>query len=354
MVGPSLPMILSLLEGTIFSKNEAQSGGGALATDDLASAQVSDAIFIDNKSLTGTGGAIHMQAPLIMTHTQVISNSAAAGGGVFALNDTTITNGHFEGNKVPSLSGGGGLAVGGNLTLRQSTFIRNAAFTGAGVLVEGKLQLNGNRFEENIAVEAVSLAATPRGVGNRLVNNLWLDPNTFGVEETEIIAFNRRNDQVTPEIEMLHNTIANPERVKSPALTVGAVNLTFENNIMANYEIGFEPEFESVINSAHNLFFGVTPSIFTEGNDNFSGEPQFEDPIGRDFRLQASSPARDAGPDVGVAVDFDGAPRPSGLRFDLGAYELQVEPPSPAPTPTPNPEPSPDDGFTFYLPLISK
>lgn len=40
-----------------------------------------------------------------------------------------------------------------------------------------------------------------------------------------------------------------------------------------------------------------------------------------DFRLQAGSPAIDAGEDVGLARDFDGNPVPWGLAPDIGAYE---------------------------------
>ena len=49
----------------------------------------------------------------------------------------------------------------------------------------------------------------------------------------------------------------------------------------------------------------------------------FVDPARRDFRLEAGSPAIDAGVDLGAAVptDIEGTKRPRGKGWDLGAYE---------------------------------
>ena len=52
-----------------------------------------------------------------------------------------------------------------------------------------------------------------------------------------------------------------------------------------------------------------------------------------DFRLTDGSMARDAGIPIGAnLVDYDGNPRPSGSRFDVGAFELQDGAPPPAGT----------------------
>jgi hypothetical protein len=53
-------------------------------------------------------------------------------------------------------------------------------------------------------------------------------------------------------------------------------------------------------------------------------DPVFLDRLNEDLRLQATSPAVDAGSDLraeGVTSDFDGIRRPQGPGFDLGAFE---------------------------------
>ncbi len=49
-------------------------------------------------------------------------------------------------------------------------------------------------------------------------------------------------------------------------------------------------------------------------------DPIFINPATHDFHIAPNSPARDV-VDVGPASDFDGDPRPRGLRFDIGADE---------------------------------
>lgn len=65
-----------------------------------------------------------------------------------------------------------------------------------------------------------------------------------------------------------------------------------------------------------------------------NADPEFVDPFNEDFHLQATSPAVDAGVIPQVYATFlslygidiseaaDGTPRPGGLAFDLGAYEV--------------------------------
>ncbi len=55
-------------------------------------------------------------------------------------------------------------------------------------------------------------------------------------------------------------------------------------------------------------------------------DPLFVDPVNGDFRLQADSPAIDAGTCIGAPDhDRDGNPRPVGATCDIGAYEYRPE-----------------------------
>jgi regulation of enolase protein 1 (concanavalin A-like superfamily) len=63
------------------------------------------------------------------------------------------------------------------------------------------------------------------------------------------------------------------------------------------------------------------------GTGNLSSDPLFVDATNGDFRLQACSPAIDAGISTGApAIDLDGNPRPINSGFDMGAYEFQSTP----------------------------
>jgi hypothetical protein len=51
-------------------------------------------------------------------------------------------------------------------------------------------------------------------------------------------------------------------------------------------------------------------------------DPMFVDEVNGNYHLKPGSPAVDKS-DIGPAIDLDGNPRPRGVKFDLGAYEVQ-------------------------------
>lgn len=75
----------------------------------------------------------------------------------------------------------------------------------------------------------------------------------------------------------------------------------------------------------HTGFAAYQSGSGQDSHSSFS-DPQLIDPAGSDFHIAAVSAAVDAGDPTFVAgpgeTDLDGAPRISGLRVDLGAYEL--------------------------------
>lgn len=95
------------------------------------------------------------------------------------------------------------------------------------------------------------------------------------------------------------------------------------------------------INSDYNIFYPVSGKQFVHVQDmnlsewlaqNISGhtfdpntiiaDPLFIDRPGRNFHLQPTSPAIDAGVFVGLTEDYEGNPIPQGNGTDIGAYEF--------------------------------
>lgn len=80
-----------------------------------------------------------------------------------------------------------------------------------------------------------------------------------------------------------------------------------------------------VINAAKAVHPGATTEMENNVVTNDESVIRFVDASNMDFRLNNGSQAIDAGTDLSsydISDDCDGNPRPSGLGFDLGAYEF--------------------------------
>jgi len=97
----------------------------------------------------------------------------------------------------------------------------------------------------------------------------------------------------------------------------------------------------------HNLYHLASPEVTTLGLALDEGEQVAEsrllDPTEYDFRLQAESPAIDAGAYLGYPLDYDDNAVPLGSAPDLGAFEYGAGATSPTPTATPTAPADPDE-----------
>ncbi|MBN1944226.1 MAG: lamin tail domain-containing protein, partial [Bradymonadales bacterium] len=77
----------------------------------------------------------------------------------------------------------------------------------------------------------------------------------------------------------------------------------------------------------HNLVWGNATNYVGNaqaGSGDISQDPLFVNPAAKDYRVHGWSPAVDTGIEWTLTTDFDGNARPSGVTFDLGAFEIQI------------------------------
>ncbi len=156
-----------------------------------------------------------------------------------------------------------------------------------------------------------------------LIRNNLVDAfvNVFLVNDTSISIFNN-----TMIGNLSQNVNLYPTGVQ---INAGTTNTIIENNIFYNqpgniiYVKGAQP-----ISGKNIIYRDDSQPIYSNdtynpANDLWDINPLFVDSKNGDYRLQASSPAIDAGYNLGQSVpnDFTGTARPQGQDYDIGAYE---------------------------------
>lgn len=109
------------------------------------------------------------------------------------------------------------------------------------------------------------------------------------------------------------------------AINIDTASASITNTIVASHAVGINGT-ASTVTENYNLFFGNTADTagtVSGGVGSGGGDPRFVDPAAGDYHLTALSAARNTGVNAGVAVDFDGDPRPIGGGFDIGYDETR-------------------------------
>ena len=73
-----------------------------------------------------------------------------------------------------------------------------------------------------------------------------------------------------------------------------------------------------------NLIDYDGPGTILPGTANIWGDPAFVDPVAGDYHIRSGSGAIDGGVNAGVTSDIDGESRPFGRGYDLGADEFAI------------------------------
>ena len=305
-MGNSQDSSLYAATNCVFYGNYAGSGGGGAAY-----AYAANCTFVSNScKTTSSGGAvIYFRGGAVTLQTAtlsgcVFSNNWAMGGAgaVSPANNyaPVITNCLFIGNSTASQGG----AVGHAFTYF-CTFERNFASNEGGAFLGN----SNNNLASNRVFIANSATTNGAATGVKLFGCLVVSNCTFGAGNTIVGTGYYRN------CTFIDNTTSNKAAIQG-----SAINCLFSGN--KPYDLG------NAYYTMHNCLYGTR-----EGNNiTFSYCSQTDntklnlgaDPKAAYYAPRVSSPARDAGTDVGyspVELDLAGLKRFNG-PIDIGCYEF--------------------------------
>ncbi|HTD70979.1 MAG TPA: Ig-like domain-containing protein [Gemmatimonadales bacterium] len=171
-------------------------------------------------------------------------------------------------------------------------------------------------------------------------NDYWMnhDHGVYNGQGTNVIIRNnvfynitrgwgiQRYGSTVDQLYIVNNTFAfpNPNRDGQIILAASTTNLVIENNIfyLPGQNIGISGTVSGALID-HNLSTGAVGGGGI-GSNIVNTDPMFVNPSALDFRLQAGSPAINAGIALSIVLnDFFGTLRPQGAGYDIGAYEFK-------------------------------
>jgi uncharacterized repeat protein (TIGR01451 family) len=301
------------------------SGGGMYIF--TATATVSHNWVFSNTAPEG-GGMCVVSSTAFIRNNQVFSNTATYGGGVslqgdsstFVGNTITLNRATYGGgvslnadsstfisntitlNRTPgplNQSAGGGLTMkNSRATLIGNLFVSNYSGSGGGLY----LKLSSPVLVNNVIADNQTWfygcglfvnSSSPRLLHNTIVHNF--EDGTLGDGSGIYV----RDQEGIPSVATLTNTIVTSH---TRGIVVESGNTALLNGVLW---------YSNTIDHT-----GATIS------NAITGTPAFVDPGGGDYHIGPGSAAIDMGVDAGVMDDMDGAPRPIGDGYDIGADEF--------------------------------
>ncbi len=309
-----------------------------------------------------------------LTHNTFTNNATvgyAQGGGVYVETmNGNLTHNTFTNNATFGLPGGGVYVETMNGNLTHNTFTNNSASPGtwAGGFWAG--YMTGNIAYNEFAKNTGAVSVFEKLTGNITHNIFDSNSAVFGaggiliglrdiegiVEISNNIFFNnttkdnnheysggtlsiRRPAHITNNVFMTTSDELSEGKYK-PHIWLSSPESRLHNNIFTGMHVAIYIDGASDLPITHNIFHNIRQDIVTKGggglgndlafwellaenaNNNLAAAPLLVDPLGKDFHLQAGSPAIDAGTNAYAPDDdLDGAARPAGAAVDIGPYE---------------------------------
>ncbi len=308
---------LALTGTSVISNSAPDDGGGAYANGPIT---LRSALFQDNRCTLSTcrGAGLFGGYSLLITDTLFVGNlSRFDGGGLYALGPLTLIGGLFDDNHCQqAFCHGGGLVAEADLAITATAFTGNSSLShGGGLFAHAALTVTSAQFVGNQS--ALGGGLNHSGASALIVNTLFAGNTATSGDGAALSALAAGN------VSLVHNTIASGTLGSGSAVFVQVATVRLTNTLLSNYAIGLERS-SGALAEDYTLFATVTQPYLGSvgaGPNSFTGTAGFANPALGDFHLGPLSDARDAALPVGVALDFEGDPRPVGPAPDIGFDE---------------------------------
>ena len=354
------------IAGSFFMGNSATGGsatssGGAI--DNIGSLTVTGTSFGDNSATaaaaggSASGGGIDNSGVVWVTKCSFLSNSATGGsssfgGGIHNIGLLTVTNSLFAGNWATVMAAGGsahggGIGNSGGVSVTDSTFTSNSArggFASFGGAIDSSdsLFVDSSYFNGNSATSPYPQTGPTAnyGYGGGINNSAMLSVTNSTFTATRPRALTAASAARSPT-RAQRRSPTSPQTVIRPRLAVASRSPLGLNPRSSSIDSIFRTRrAETSLSSraassslGHNLF-SDDPAVSLDPTDLVNTDPLLG-PLAKDNggltftqALLPGSPAINAGIAVaGITTDQRGDPRPSSGPTDIGAFQVEPQPP---------------------------
>ena len=349
---------------SIFDANVGYEGGALYLQMQTADrATITGSTFTNNRSTT-EGGAFHLAAGSVtIADSTFTGNSTGGSGGALYLDggDNVITDSVFTNNTASG--SGGAMRVGQGMSIDNTTISGNSAASGSGGAIISYGDLDHGLDVRNSTISNNAAAVNGGGIVNRSVGFLTVENSTiasntatagsggaiFGSSGGIVLIA----DTITQNSAAMIAGVDTSQNLRGPTtLPTNANLLQLDSTILAGNgtsDIGESVQTNSTVESDHSIIGTSELTVTDQGGtrSGVTGAALLLGPLTNNggptntFALLSGSPAIDAGmttmpPFAGNEFDQRGAGfvRIYGTKSDIGAFEVQPDPPATTTTTT--------------------